>query len=124
MSEPNANRRMPATSRDAAIELMRQQEFRAALGDFDRLLREAPRDWSLWYMAGQCARFLNDIKAALSYLSRAAELTDSEPQVFLALGIAQQLQGDLFDSQESLRKAVELDSEMEAAYNSLAITQK
>ena len=115
---------MSDTARDAAIALMRTGNYQEALEGFNALIAEEPRDWSLFYMAGQCARFSNDTQSATAYLLRAAELEHSEPQVFLALGIAQQLQGQLFESQESFRKALELDSDMDSAYNSLAITQK
>lgn len=75
-------------------------------------------------MAGQCARFAKHLQSATAYLLRAKELDHSQPQVFLALGIAQQLQGQLFESQEAFRKPLELDSDYDLAYNSLAITQK
>ncbi len=115
---------MSDAARDAAITLMKTGRYQAALESFNTLIAEEPRDWSLFYMAGQCARFSNDIQSATAYLLRATELDHSHPQVFLALGIAQQLQGQLFESQEAFRKALELDSDMDSAYNSLAITQK
>ena len=115
---------MSNAARDTAIKLMKSGKYQAALKEFTALIAEEPRDWSLFYMAGQCARFSNDFQSATAYLLRAAELDSSHAEVFLALGIAQQLQGCLFESQEALRKALGLDPDMASAYNSLAITQK
>ena len=115
---------MSDAARDAAITLMRSGNYQSALESFKTLIADEPRDWTLFYMAGQCARFTNDIQSATAYLLRATELDDSQPQVFLALGIAQQIQGQLWESQEAFRKALELDSDYDLAYNSLALTQK
>ena len=40
---------------------------------------------------GQCSRFLNNFDSAIEYLLRAVELRNDEPSIFLALGIAFQL---------------------------------
>ncbi len=108
---------MSDAARDAAITLMRSGNYQSALESFKTLIADEPRDWTLFYMAGQCARFTNDIQSATAYLLRATELDDSQPQVFLALGIAQQIQGQLWESQEAFRKALELDSDYDLAYN-------
>lgn len=110
--------------RDRAIELMKSGNYQAALETFTVLLAKDPRDWSLLYMAGQCARFTNDVPLAVSYLKRGALLNPAEPQLFLALGIAYQLSSQLRESEDALCKALELDGDMESAYNSLGITQK
>lgn len=110
--------------RGKAIDLMKSGNYQAALESFKLLLDEDARDWTLLYMAGQCARFTNDIPLAVSYLKCAALLHQAEPQLFLALGIAHQLCGQLRESEDALRKALELDADMESAYNSLGITQK
>lgn len=110
--------------RDRAIDLMKSGNYQAALASFKALLAKDTRDWTLLYMAGQCARFTNDAPLAVSYLKRAAQLNQTEPQLFLALGIAHQLSSQLPESEDALRKALELDADMESAYNSLGITQK
>ena len=101
---------------------MKSGNYQAALTSFNALLTKDAQDWSLLYMAGQCARFTNDITLALSYLKRAAQLNQAEPQLLLALGIAHQLCGQLRESEDALRKTLELDADMGAAYNSLGIT--
>lgn len=110
--------------RDRAIDLMESGNYQAALESFELLIAGGDRDWLLLYMAGQCARFTNNIPLALSYLKHAAKLNQAEPQLFLALGIAYQLCGQLRESEDVLRKALELDTGMGSAYNSLGITQK
>ena len=110
--------------RELAISRMQAGDFEGALPMFKALLTNERSDWSLLYMAGQCARFIGDTRLAVSYLERAVQGNGSEPQVFLALGIALQLAGQLQKSADSLRRALELDTDLVAAYNSLGITQK
>jgi len=109
---------------DQAIELMKDQRFSEALHLLRRTIDQDPLQWNAWYMAGQCCRFLNDIEGAIEYLSHAAELKKDEPPIFLALGIAFQLNTQWDDAVESFRRAIEIDPDYELAYNSLALTQK
>jgi len=109
---------------DRAIQLMERRRFGDALPLLRLAIRENPSAWNLWYMAGQCSRFLNDIDGAVEHLTRAAELKADEASVFLALGIALQLRTQWDDAIEALRRAIEIDSEFELAYNSLALTYK
>ena len=110
--------------RDQAIELMKAGRYEEAFERFDKLLSRSRTDWSLFYMAGQCARFSNDLPKAAYLLQRSAALNPNEPQVYLALGIALQLTNQLSESVEAFRRAIELDGDLVSAYNSLAITQK
>lgn len=83
-----------------------------------------PKDWYAWYLAGQCYRFKQDTDNATLYLSRAAELKPDAPSVSLALGIAHQLAERWDAAIDAFRRAIELDRNYAAAYNSLALTQK
>lgn len=109
---------------DPAIALMKGQRFGEALHLLRRVIDQDPSQWSVWYMAGQCCRFLNDIDGAIEHLSCAAELKRDEPLIFLALGIAFQLSTQWDNAIEAFRHAIEIDSDYELAYNSLALTQK
>lgn len=109
---------------DPAIALMKDQHFGEALQLFRRVIDQDPSQWYVWYMAGQCCRFLNDIDGSIEHLSRAAELKRDEPSIFLALGIAFQLSTQWDNAIEAFRRAIEIDSDYELAYNSLALTQK
>lgn len=109
---------------DPAIELMKGQRFGEALHLLRRAIEQDPSQWNAWYMAGQCCRYLNDVDGAIDYLSRAAKLKKDEPPIFLALGIAFQLNTQWDDAIEAFRRAIEIDSDYELAYNSLALTQK
>src|SRR5438046_2555850 len=109
---------------DPAIELMKSRQFGEALQLLRRAVAQDPSQWHAWYMAGQCCRFLNDIDGAIEHLSRAADLKRDEPPVFLALGIVLQLNTRWDDAIEAFRRAIEIDSDYELAYNSLALTQK
>src|SRR5437667_11548301 len=88
------------------------------------VVRLAPSQWNAWYMAGQCCRFLNNIDGAIEHLSRAAELKRDEPPIFLALGIAFQLSTQWDNAIEAFHRAIEINSDYELAYNSLALTQR
>jgi tetratricopeptide (TPR) repeat protein len=111
-------------AREQAIGRMQAGDFEGALPMFKALLANEPNDWGLLYMAGQCARFTGDTRSAVSYLERAIHGNGNEPQIFLALGIAHQLVGQLQKSEDALRRALELDPDFVAAYNSLGMTQK
>lgn len=107
---------------DQALALKEQKRFDEALSLLWIALAEDPLNWYAWYLAGQCSRFLNDIKGAITQLSRAAELMPNEPEIFLGLGIALQLGERWDDAINALQHAIELDSDMALAYNSLALT--
>lgn len=115
---------MPQNLTDQAIDLMKAQRFADALPLLQREIAEYPKNWSTLYMAGQCCRFLNDIDGAIKHLSRAAEIKSDEPPVFLALGIAFQLNTRWEEAIEAFRRAIEIDPDYELAYNSLALTRK
>ncbi len=109
---------------DPAIEFMKGQRFGEALHLLRRAIDHDPSQWNAWYMAGQCCRFLNDIDGAIKHLARAAELKRDEPPIFLALGIAYQQKTQWDDAIDAFRHAIEIDSDYDLAYNSLALTQK
>jgi len=109
---------------DQAIERMQQQRFEEALPLLRRALAEDPTQWNVWYMAGQCCRFTNDIDGAVEHLKRAAQLNKDSAPLYQALGVAHQLRSELAESIEALRQAITLDPDCIPAYNSLALTQK
>lgn len=115
---------MSADIRDQAIEFMSRQQFDDALRLFRQLIQTSASDWSLFYMAGQCCRFTNDIQGAIAFLRQAAQLHDGEPGVFLGLGIALQLAKKYPEAVEALQKAIKINPDFETAYNSLAVTQE
>jgi len=109
---------------DSSIELMKVHRYSDALHLLRQAIDQDPSQWNAWYMAGQCCRFLNDIDGAIEHLSRATVLKLDEAPIFLALGIAFQLNTQWDDAIEAFRRAIEIDSDYELAYNSLALTQK
>jgi tetratricopeptide (TPR) repeat protein len=110
--------------RDTAISLMQQQRFAEALPICMSLIEIDPKDWSLFYMAGQCHRFTNNISEAVRALQRAAELNPGEAQVFLALGIACQLSEDYRSAVSALEQAIRLNPLLFSAYNSIGLTYR
>jgi len=110
--------------RDTAITLMQQQRFAEALPLFLRLIESNPDDWSLFYMAGQCYRFADNVPEAVHALKKAADLNPGEAQVFLALGIAYQLTEDYRSAVVSLEQAIRLEPQLFSAYNSLGLTYR
>jgi len=115
---------MPNDFTPQAIDLMKAQNFAAALSLLQKAIDQDPSHWGNWYMAGQCCRFINDLDGAVTYLRRAIALKSDEPPVLLALGIALQLTNRLAEAIDAFRQAIEADPDYELAYNSLALTQK
>ena len=107
-----------------AIELMKAKNYIEAFNLLRQAIDRDSSDWNAWELAGQCCRFMNDINGALHHLSHAVKLKKDEPAIWLALGIAYQLNAQYDDAIESFRCAIEIDSDFELAYNSLALTQK
>ena len=104
--------------------LFERGQFEAALVKFLDAARRKPNDWNAWYWAGQCERYQNHLTAAHDYLSRAARIAPREPAVLLALGIAAQLLNRFPEAIDVLARAIAVDEDFAAAYNSLALTQK
>ena len=115
---------MKSDQRDQAIELMQQQKFGEAYEIFRGLLAQTPSDGGLHYMAGQCARFLNNLPVAVSHLEPAVRLMPDQHSFYFALGIVLQLQGKFNEAVDAFKATVKLNPNMELAYNSLALTQK
>lgn len=109
---------------DKAIEMVKRQQFSSALLLLHEAIDKDASLWNAWYLAGQCYRFLNEIESSIKYLSRATELKGDESSIFLALGIAFQLNLQWDEAIKSFRRAIEIDSDFVLAYNSLALTQK
>jgi tetratricopeptide (TPR) repeat protein len=113
--------------RERAIWLMQQQRFSEALPIFLRLTESDANDWSLYYMAGQCLRFINNIPEAVRFLTKAASLNpdrQSEAQILLALGIALQLAEEYELAIKKLEQAVRLEPKLFSAYNSIGLTYR
>lgn len=114
----------PPNMRSLGMEHLRQRRYADAFDCFSAAVRQRPDDWYVWYGAGQSARFLERFAEAIAYLAQAARLNPREPSVLLALGIAQQLSGDLDGAAGTLAAAIDADHDCAAAYNSLALTQR
>jgi tetratricopeptide (TPR) repeat protein len=110
--------------RDMAIGLMKDNRYSEALSFFLKLLKRQSNDWALYYMTGQCYRFLGEIDNAIEYLSHAADLNSDDAPTFLALGIAYQLRNQWDDAIKAFCHSLEIDPDYDLAYNSLALTQK
>ena len=111
---------------DRAIALMKHQHFSEALIQLPQelVLNQDPTAWGAWYMAGQCCRFTKDIKGAIYHLSLAADIKKDESSVFLALGVAYQLNEQWDQAIESFRKALGIDPDDPLIYNSLALARR
>jgi tetratricopeptide (TPR) repeat protein len=111
-------------SLDRAAVLIRAGRYEEALHCLQPVITTPSPDWQGLYLAGQCRRYLNDIDGAVVMLSAAAAAAPSQCPVFLALGIALQLQGSFHDACLALGRAIEIDPNYALAYNSLGMTQK
>src|SRR5438132_10599146 len=117
----------PEALREGAIASMKAGRFDQALQKLRQLIASGEDDLGVWYMAGQCCRFLGDLDQAIGYLSEASRRKadkTAEAATFLALGIALQLKERWQEAVNALIRAIEIDPELQMAYNSLALTQK
>lgn len=110
--------------RDRAMQLMAQSNYKGALNIFINLLKSEKKDWSIYYMAGQCCRLLDDIPRAIRSLKIAAKLNPNEPSTFLALGIVFQLAEQYEEAVIELKKAIKLAPNLYSAYISLGLTYR
>lgn len=115
---------MAATLNERAYTLIQGQRYADALKVLEHSLALAPDDGESWHLAGQCRRALNDLDGAIACHEQAAELLAESPPIFLALGIALQLQERWQEAIRAFARAIEIDPDYELAYNSLALTQK
>jgi tetratricopeptide (TPR) repeat protein len=95
---------VPQVLIDRAMELMKSQRFGEALPLLCLSIDEDPSQWNVWYLAGQCSRFMNDIDGAIEYLKHATELKADEAPIFLAFGIALQLRMRWDDAVKAFRR--------------------
>ncbi len=110
--------------RELALDLLDQQKFSEALPIFLHLSEGNPEDASLFYMAGQCYRFMSLIHESIEALEKAAALAPNQAHIFLALGISYQLVDDYEQSVSNLEYAIEIDRHLFTDYNSIGLTYR
>jgi tetratricopeptide (TPR) repeat protein len=110
--------------RDKAIEFMERQQYDRALPFLLDLIKDNSNDAWLYYMAGQCFRFINDISNAIKFLAKATEIEAEEYEFWHALGISYQLGGDYVKAVESFHEALFLNENGVSTYNSIGLTYK
>lgn len=104
------------------VAAMRSKDWCAASQYFTQSLEKNESQAHINYMLGQCFRFLEDYPTAFEKLSIATRMDSRHKEWFLSLGIALQLNEQLKESLDALRKANMLDKDYDLAYNSAAIT--
>ena len=107
---------------ERATDLVRDRRYEEALNLLRQVIAQDPSHWNALYLAGQCYRYLGDYENAIKYLKRAADQKNDEAGIFLALGIALQLNKELESAISALKRAIEIDPLYSFAYNSLALT--
>ena len=112
------------SSRKDVLTLMDQNRYSEALQLLTTLIKNDPMDWGLYYMAGQCCRFMNEIRRAIELLAKANSLKPNIPEVLLSLGIAFQLEEKFDESISILKKVIALAPNFYSAYNSIGLTYK
>lgn len=115
---------MTLARHEAAVNRFNHGDFEGALNAFLKATRLDANDWNAWYWAGQCERFRERFDPAIEYLKRAEALAPQEKCVFLALGIALQLDGRYDEAMVAFVDAIRLDEDYALAFNSLALTQR
>ena len=109
--------------RDKSIELFQSQNYSEALVLLLQLYEEGENDDNLFYLIGQCYRYLDKYPQSIHYLQIASDMNQSAPYL-LALGIALQLDEQYDQAIFIFKKAIEVDKNYLLSYNSLALTYK
>ena len=111
-------------NRAVVSELIQNGRFEEAEDILDSAITTAPTDGDLWHLKGQCLRFQENYKEAIACHQKAADMLPDIAPVLLALGVSQQLNGDLDAARQTLISAHNLDSDNSAVLNSLGMTFK
>jgi tetratricopeptide (TPR) repeat protein len=119
----STSKRNRAGSRDVAFQFMETGQFSRALKILLGLA-ETESDWNLFYLIGQCYRYLEDFGNAARWLEKANGARPGDTQVLLALGIIYQLQERFAEAARALKTAIEVDPNNFSAYNSLGLTYR
>ena len=109
--------------RDKAHLLLDQHKYSEAVLLLLQALDDGEDDENLYYLIGQCYRFINNYAMAIYYLKIAVDMSSSIHN-FMALGIVFQLDKQYSQSIKILKLAIEKDPNHLLAYNSLALTYK
>ncbi len=106
-----------------AFKLIEMKKYSEALVLLLQLDEEGVDDESLYYLLGQCYRYLEIYPTAIHYLQVASQKKANTTNL-LALGIAMQLDKQYEDAIKIFKKAINVDQNFLLAYNSLALTYK
>ena len=112
----------PTKFRDHALDMFQSGRIDLALPLLESILDSDPDDWNVRYLIGQAYRLGNQFPTAIRYLQKASEQAPREPWVWLALGIALQLNGELDAATQAFKAAIGLDPDFVEGYNSLGVT--
>ena len=107
-----------------AIELLENQQIDEATALARLACENQPTDFHSWYAFGLCQRAQDQCREAAISLQRANRFRPDQSFVLLALGIAQQLSGDLDSALATLKRLVEGHPDYVLGYNSLGMTLK
>jgi len=101
-------------------------DFHGALKVVDQLLKMDPHDWNAHYLGGMARRCLNDYPGAIESYKRSMECAPENhlPAVWQNLGVAYQLNGNLKEAIDLLRRATIADAFLITAHNSLGLTHR
>jgi Flp pilus assembly protein TadD len=87
---------------------------------FDKCLKQDPRDPEIHYCLGKLALYENELTSARTYLEEAVRLEPKKADAWTELGKLYQKQGKLGEAERALRTAISLKSDMTQAIYILA----
>ncbi|MBO5582759.1 MAG: tetratricopeptide repeat protein, partial [Bacteroidales bacterium] len=96
-------------------------QFEPAVKDFDKYIRQEPRDPSAYLNRGASYLFLGDTLKAVSDYNQAIKIDRFEPEGYIRRGRLLATQGDYEGAIKDMNKAIELDSTNTLAYFNRAI---
>lgn len=105
-------------------ELMKAKEHFRATQMLKPIIEENPDDPYLYYLMGLVWKDAEVPNIAVVCFSNSLNLKPNNPPVLLALGIAQQLNGQLEEAVRTLERLIRLNPDIPESYNSLGMTYK
>ena len=115
---------MNKSTMDSVVNYMESGHFDHAYHLVSREIERDRSNWNLWFLMGQCLRFMGRYYEAIDKYEASIRLNKKEKSIYLGLGISCQYAKQWNKAIDAFRCAIELDDTFLSAYNSLALTQK
>jgi len=109
---------------ETAFAQLQQGLHQEALATLTQVIANEPENWNAMYLAGFCYQSDDQLPSAIRYFEMATQISQCEPFVWTALGIAWQLREDFPNSVAALKTSIKKNPSDFESRNSLGLTYK